>query len=170
MIFPKKISSTMTPFLFSTEQMRTDANRFLIIHKLMRRLSFICRVQRIPVASLPFQTLLGNRTFDITGCEKWPEVRCQKPAKLEITDKLEDGQRFYTHKLTFRSSDEELDMHGTYTYLVTDLDGRRYLIGVGGRPFPIINMSDVHPDSLSSSTMVEYTVQWGYWRMAPRIA
>lgn len=136
----------------------------------MRRLSFICRVQRIPVSELPFQTLLGNRTFDIPGSQDWPEVKCQRPAKLEITDKLEDGVRFYSHKLTFRMADDDLDMQGIYAYLVTDIDGRRYLLGTGERPYPIINMSDVHPDSLSSSTMVEYTVQWGSGRKAPRIA
>ena len=94
----------------------------------------------------------------------------QKPAKLEITDKIEDGQRFYTHKLTFRTCREDLDMSGIYAYLVTTIEGKRYLIGNKERPYPIINMSDVHPDSLASSTMVEYTVQWGSSRKAPLLA
>lgn len=62
----------------------------------MKRLSYICYVQRILVSKLPFDTLLGNNTFDIPESYDWPVVKCQKPAKLEITDKIEDGVRFYT--------------------------------------------------------------------------
>lgn len=127
-------------------------------------------MQRIPVSELPFDTLLGNRTFDIPESYGWPKVKCQKPAKLEITDKIEDGVRFYTHKLTFRTGHEDLDMRANYAYVATTIEGKRYLIGTAERPYPIINMSDVHPDSFSSSTMVEYTVQWGSSRKAPRLA
>ena len=51
-------------------------------------------MQRIPVSKLPFDTLLGNLTFDIPESYDWPVVKCQKPAKLEITDKIEDSVEF----------------------------------------------------------------------------
>lgn len=127
-------------------------------------------MQRIPVSELPFDTLLGNLTFDIPESYDWPVVKCQKPAKLEITDKIEDGVRFYTHKLTFRTCSEDLDMKDNYAYLVTTIEGKRYLIGNKERPYSIINMSDVHPDSLGTSAMIEYTVLWGNTRKAPLIA
>ena len=114
--------------------MRTDAK----FSQLMKRLSYICCVQRIPVSKLPFDTLLGNNTFDIPESYDWPVVKCQKPAKLEITDKIEDGVRFYTHKLTFRTCREDLDMKDNYAYLVTTIEGKRYLIGNRERPYPII--------------------------------
>lgn len=136
----------------------------------MKRLSFITKVQRVPVSELPFETLACNKTFSIPGSDKWPKVKCQKPAKLEITDKLEDGVRLYTHKLTLRLPDDDLDTSVPYAYLVTDLESNKYLIGVGDRPYPIINMSDIHPDSLGSSTFVEAVIQWIYTRKAPKIA
>ena len=135
----------------------------------MKRLSFITKVQRIPVSELAFETLTCNKTFSIPGSDKWPKVKCQKPAKLEITDKLEDGVRLYTHKLTLRLPDDDLDTSVSYAYLVTDLESNKYLIGVGDRPYPIINMSDIHPDSLGSSTFIEATIQWTYTRKAPKI-
>lgn len=135
----------------------------------MKRLSFITKVQRVPVSELPFETLTGNKTFPIPGSDKWPKVKCQRPAKLEITDKLEDGVRKYTHKLTLRFPDDNLDTSVTYAYLVTDLESNKYLIGVGDRPYPVITMSDVHPDSYGSSTMIEATITWTYTRKAPKI-
>lgn len=122
------------------------------------------------MSELPFETLTCNKTFSIPGSDKWPKVKCQKPAKLEITDKLEDGVRLYTHKLTLRLPDDDLDTSVPYAYLVTDLESNKYLIGVGDRPYPIINMSDIHPDSLGSSTFVEAVIQWIYTRKAPKIA
>lgn len=122
------------------------------------------------MSELPFETLTCNKTFSIPGSDKWPKVKCQKPAKLEITDKLEDGVRLYTHKLTLRLPDDDLDTSVPYAYLVTDLESNKYLIGVGDRPYPIINMSDIHPDSLGSSTFIEATIQWTYTRKAPKIA
>ena len=136
----------------------------------MKRLSFITKVQRIPVSELPFETLTCNKTFSVLGSDKWPVVKCQKPAKLEITDKIEDGVRIYTHKLILRLSDDDLDISVPYAYLVTDLDSNKYLIGVRDRPYPVINMSDIHPDSLGSSTLVEATILWTYTRKAPKIA
>lgn len=136
----------------------------------MRRLSYICRVQRIPVSELPFTTLAHNRTFTIAGSQNWPDISFPRPAKLEITDKLEDGERVYTHKLTFRTDDEDIDTSIPYAYLVTDLDDKKYLIGVGERPYPIINVSDFHPDSYGSSALIEATVSWTYTRKAPKIA
>ncbi len=50
----------------------------------MKRLSYICCVQRIPVSKLPFDTLLGNLTFDIPESYDWPVVKCQKHAKKTI--------------------------------------------------------------------------------------
>lgn len=135
----------------------------------MRRLSFISEVQRVPVRKLPFDTLTCNKTFKIAGSYRWGRVKCQKPAKLEIVDKLEGGQRVYTHKLTLRIPDDDLDMSEPYAYLVTDVDSNKYLIGVGGRPYPVITMSDVHPDSYGSSTMIEATITWTYTRKAPKI-
>lgn len=122
------------------------------------------------MSELPFETLTCNKTFSIPGSDKWPKVKCQKPAKLEITDKLEDGVRLYTHKLTLRLPDDDLDTSVPYAYLVTDLESNKYLIGVGDRPYTIINMSDIHPDSLGSSTFVEAVIQWIYTRKAPKIA
>lgn len=135
----------------------------------MRKLNYICRVQRVLLNELPFKTLLGNKTFSLPGSDSWDEVKCLRPVKLEITDKIEDGLRLYTHKLTFRTCEEDINVRDVFAYLVTDLDGKKYLIGSGERPYPIINISDVHPDSYASSTMTEVSVQWISMRKAPKI-
>lgn len=136
----------------------------------MRKLNYISRLQRIPLSELPFETLTGNKIFQIPGCDGWPDVNCQRPVKLEITDKLEDGERLYTHKMTYRTCDDDIDEQVQYAYLLTDIDGKRYLIGSQRRPFPTISISEVHPDSYASSTLTEVTVQWLSKRQAPRIA
>lgn len=135
----------------------------------MKRVSYISRLQRIPVVQLPFKVLTGNKAFSIPGCDDWQEVKCAKPVKLEITDKVEDGQRLYTHKLVYRTCEEDIDVDTHYAYLVTDIESRRYLIGSSQRPFPTITVAESHPDSLTSSSLTEVSVQWLAKRKAPKI-
>lgn len=135
----------------------------------MRYLNHITKIQRILTSKLPFESLLGHKTFALPTNLEWESVTFQRPAKLEITDKYDDKVRIYTHKLIYRTCEEDINQAAQYAYLLEDLDGRRYLIGSSTRPYPTINVSEVHPDSYSSSTLNEVTVQWQAYRKAPRV-
>ncbi len=148
--------------------MRTVANNREIF-SIMRYLNFITKIQRIKTSKLPFEVLLGHKTFTLPDNLEWENVEFIRPAKLEITDKFDEKVRIYTHKLIYRTCEDEVELTGIYAYLVTDLDGRRYLVGIPSRPYPTINISEVHPDSYASSTLTEVTVQWVAPRKAPRI-
>lgn len=135
----------------------------------MRYLNHISKIHRICSSKLPFETLLGNKTFSLPESLDWERVEFQRPAKLEITDKLDDGVRVYTHKLIYRTCESDIDGSVRYAYLIEDIEGRKYLIGEPSRPYPTVSVSYVHPDSYSSSTLTEVTVQWVATRKAPRI-
>lgn len=148
--------------------MRTVANNHEIFF-IMRYLNYITRIQRIETSKLPFSALLGHKTFVLPDNLEWEDVRFLRPAKLEITDKYDEKVRIYTHKLIYRTCEDEVELTGIYAYLLTDIDDRRYLVGIPSRPYPTITLSEVHPDSYASSTLTEVTVQWVAPRKAPRI-
>ena len=148
--------------------MRTVANKHEIF-SIMRYLNYITKIQRIQISKLPFSALLGHKTFALPDNLEWENVKFLRPAKFEISDKYEEKVRIYTHKLVYRTCEDEVDLSGIYAYLLTDIDSRRYLIGIPSRPYPTINLSVVHPDSYASSTLTEVTVQWVASRKAPRI-
>ena len=87
----------------------------------MRHLNFITDIQRIPVENLPFDALLGNKTFSLPDNLDWEKVTFKRPAKLEITEKVDDKVHTYTHKLTYSTCEEDIDTDTIYAYLVTDM-------------------------------------------------
>ena len=103
----------------------------------MRHLNFITDIKRIPVEKLPFDALLGNKTFSLPDNIDWEKVTFKRPAKLEIIEKVDDKVRTYTHKLTYSTCEEDIDTDTIYAYLVTDIDGRKRLLGIPSRPYPI---------------------------------
>lgn len=134
----------------------------------MRHLNFISEIQRIPVGKLPFSSLLGNKTFSLPDNLEWEKLNFKRPAKLEITEKVDDKVRTYTHKLTY-STCEDVDAHAVYAYLLTDIDGRKRLLGIPSRPYPIATVSEIHPDSYGTSTLNEVAISWTSTRKAPLI-
>lgn len=135
----------------------------------MRHLNFISDIQRIPVEKLPFIVMLVDKNFSLSDDLDWEEVTFKRPAKLEITEKVDDKVRIYTHKLTYSTCEEDIDTDTIYAYLVTDIDGRKRLLGIPSRPYPIVTVSEVHPDSYGTSTLNEVAVSWTATRKAPLI-
>lgn len=135
----------------------------------MRHLNFISDIQRIPVEKLPFIVMLVDKNFSLSDDLDWENVTFKRPAKLEITEKVDDKVRTYTHKLTYSTCEEDIDTDTIYAYLVTDIDGRKRLLGIPSRPYPIATVSEVHPDSYDTSTLNEVAVSWTSTRKAPLI-
>lgn len=135
----------------------------------MRHLNFITQILRIPVANLPISALHGNKTFSLPDNLEWEKVDFRRPAKLEITEKIDDKVRIYTHKLTYGTCEEDVDTNTIYAYLLTDIDDRKRLLGLHSRPYPLATVSEVHPDSYGTSTLNEVTVSWTSTRKAPLI-
>ena len=113
--------------------------------------------------------MLVDKNFSLSDDLDWEKVTFKRPAKLEITEKVDDKVRTYTHKLTYSTCEEDIDTDTIYAYLVTDIDGRKRLLGIPSRPYPIATVSEVHPDSYGTSTLNEVAVSWTSTRKAPLI-
>ena len=113
--------------------------------------------------------MLVDKNFSLSDDLDWEKVTFKRPAKLEITEKVDDKVRTYTHKLTYSTCEEDIDTDTIYAYLVTDIEGRKRLLGIPSRPYPIATVSEVHPDSYGTSTLNEVAVSWTATRKAPLI-
>ena len=45
-------------------------------------------------------------------------------------------------------------------FRMTAIDGKKYLVGTGARPFPVIKESNPYPDKATGSTLMTVTVTW----------
>lgn len=80
--------------------------------------------------------------------------------KLECVSKVENKSKLFTTTLS-ADLPENFDQRAmTLAFLVTCVDGRRFLIGTDERPFPIINTSASMPDRPADASRFGITVEY----------
>ena len=87
------------------------------------------------------------------------EICIQVPAKLTINNKVVDKNRVREYQLVFKTC-EQLDLNGHWAYAIGLADGSRLVIGSKERPYPVAVSSQVLPENMSDSQLVEVTVTW----------
>lgn len=116
----------------------------------------IIKIQRIRTEQLSLkykrQSLAELNTGLITE-----DMDIQVPAKLQITDRVEDGNHVYDLVLSFKSC-KRIDTTGRYAYIATEASGSRRLIGDNERPYPVTLCNEVHPDNMSDSQLFDVSV------------
>lgn len=93
----------------------------------------------------------------------------KKPAQLVISDKIEDGNRIYTAKLTFQTCEGRLADPDRLAFLCKTIDGIYYLIGTDERPHPVVTQQDTHPNNFSDNQLTEVSVNYSAAQICPII-
>lgn len=119
----------------------------------------IVKVERLtPIGRLSGMRVLPQDFAVLPSGAVFTNVNIKIPAGCETTDKMDNGERIWTTKLTFLSCDDLDD--ATAVWRITTTDGRHYLVGKYGRPHPVMTRKINMPDSFTNSSLVEYTVTW----------
>lgn len=98
----------------------------------------------------------------------WSFICIKIPAKLTITDKVEDGQRIYTAQLVFNAVDN-FRKFDRLVFRATTAAGKEILIGDKCRPYPVTNISVIHPDNITDNQLDEVTVTYKSAEFPPYI-
>ena len=101
--------------------------------------------------------------------EGWQEVDILVPAKFSIISNVEGKNTIYKAQLVFKTC-QELWSNEHYAYMARTADGESYLIGRQDRPYPLLSISDSHPDNFSDSQLKEVTVTYSSALRIPKIA
>jgi hypothetical protein len=118
----------------------------------------------VGIERLPASGLTGLRRVDAGSVAlpeglAWQSISIKVPARLTISEKVEDRVRMYTAQLVFRTCEEPWD-RGRNVYLCRLADGSRRLIGNGRRPYPVATRTENHPDNMADSQLAEVTVSY----------
>ena len=95
----------------------------------------------------------------VSTATAWENIPIKVPARLTISDKIEDGVRLHAAQLIFRTCEEPHDRK-RMVYRCKTADGRYYLIGNNERPYPVTTVNDNHPDNMTDSQLYEVTVNY----------
>ena len=90
-------------------------------------------------------------------------------AHYEVSSKVENKSRLFIHSLKALLS-AHYDVHTKcYAFLLTTVDGDRYLVGGPERPWPIVNTTDSFPgketDQAGCTLTLEHTDPFGLLRV-----
>lgn len=102
---------------------------------------------------------VSAKNFPASDATPWIGLGIKVPAKLTISDKIDNGVRMYTAKLVFRTCERPAEVD-RQVYRCHCADGFLYLIGSAGRPYTITTVTDDHPDNFTDSQLYEVTVNW----------
>ena len=95
----------------------------------------------------------------VSTATPWENIPIKVPARLTISDKIEDGVRLHAAQLIFRTCEEPHEIE-RMVYRCKTADGRYYLIGNNERPYPVTTVNDNHPDNMTDSQLYEVTVNY----------
>ena len=117
----------------------------------------VIAIDRIPVSSLLGFQRVGTNSVKLNSEIPWQSLSIKVPARLTISDKIDNGMRIYTAQLVFRSCEEVSDL-GRWAYRCKTADGKYYLIGTDERPYPVGTVTTNHPDNMTDNQLSEVTV------------
>ncbi len=116
-------------------------------------------IDRLQSGSIVGLRKLSMSCVSVSSVNSWESIPIKVPARLTISDKIDDGVRLYTAQLVFRTCEEPIDIE-RMVYRCKTADGRYYLIGNNDRPYPVTTVNDTHPDNMRDSQLYEVNVNY----------
>lgn len=111
---------------------------------------------------------VSRSSVAMSGLTPWKGIPIRVPAKLTVSDKIENGVRLYAAQLAFHTCEEPGERERK-VYRCKMADGRYCLIGCNERPYPVTTVNDNHPDNMTDSQLYEVTVSYTSAAMIPSI-
>ena len=125
----------------------------------MNTLRNITSIDRLRAGDIVGLKQASAFSVHVSTATPWENIPIKIPARLTISDKIEDGVRLHTAQLVFRTCAEPGD-RGRQVYRCKTADGRYYLIGTNERPYPLSTVTMNHPDNMTDSQLNEVTVSY----------
>jgi|GEM_PF-1032193 len=119
----------------------------------------IIAVDRLRAGDIIGLRQTGIASVQVSAQTPWEHIPIKIPARLTLSDKIEDGVRMHTAQLVFRTCAEPGN-RGRQVYRCKTANGRYYLIGTNDRPYPISTVTMNHPDNMTDSQLNEVTVTY----------
>lgn len=126
----------------------------------MSKLVHVVQVEMAKTESLTSMIVIDNKSCRFKIDVFFEKCDIRELAGVTIEDTYENNQKVYTTTVTFQTCDK-LPMNARHmAFRLTSLDGKRYMVGTGARPYPIIKERNLYPEKPADSQMKVVTVTW----------
>lgn len=119
----------------------------------------IIAIDQVSAGAIVGLRRLSNSSVQVSALTPWESIPIKVPARLTISEKIEDGVRMYSAQLVFRTCDNPGGWERK-VFRCKTADGNYYLIGSNDRPYPVTTLVLVLPDNVTDSQLDEVTVNY----------
>lgn len=100
----------------------------------------------------------GMCRIDSASTLPWENLCTVGLSSMEVSDKIENKVRMYTTKLTCHLREECQVGNRKLIILAATVQGKEFLVGTSGRPYPIVTQKTTMPDTPSGVSDTVMTV------------
>lgn len=81
---------------------------------------------------------------------------------IQVSDEssYESNELIWTTTITYKVKTKAPQAWRRKAFRMTAIDGTKFLVGTGERPFPVIKESNPYPDKPTGTTLMTVTVTW----------
>lgn len=124
-------------------------------------LSNLKKVEAIETRRLRNLTIIPGAGVMLNYWRDFTELPLANLASMEIVSKVENKSRLFTTSIKALLTEHFDIANHKLAFMVTTVEGDRYLVGTNESPFPIANTTDTFPEKESDTSgctlSVEYT-------------
>ena len=122
-------------------------------------LNNVIKVEKIVASNLLAERIPLNKVREESS-NVWTEIKIFAPASVEDATKVANKVDIHEVKMVLRLQPCEDLNPGVYAFRLTTADGKRYMLGMNERPYPVITCQDVHPDKVANAQGKTVTVAY----------
>lgn len=126
-------------------------------------------ISAIPAMLLDNITIIPDLGVMLNYWRNFAYLPLASLARVEVASKVEDKCNLFTVSLSARLTADFLVKDRHLAFLISCVDGSKYLLGTADAPYPVANTSVVFPDKTSDVSgwqlTVEYTSAMGLLRV-----
>lgn len=104
--------------------------------------------------------VLSEKDCFLTRDVNFAEVNTFGNIQVSDDSSYENNELVWTTTITYKVKSKNPQMWRRKAFRMTAIDGKKYLVGTGARPFPVIKESNPYPDKATGSTLMTVTVTW----------
>lgn len=125
----------------------------------------ICKLAVIETCKLGDITIIHGLGVMLNRWHDFEDLEISGLAQCEISSKVDNKSKLFTTTLSARLPEHFDSLDKSLAFLVTCVNGERFLIGTNEAPYPIVNTSDSFPGKTNEvsgcSLSVEFTDSLG---------
>lgn len=123
-------------------------------------LSNLKKIEVIETRLLQNMTVIPGTGVMLNFWRNFTELSLVNLASMEIVSKVENKSRLFTTSIKALLSEPFDPANRKLAFLVTTVDGDRYLVGTNESPYPIANTTDTFPEKESDPSGCTLSVEF----------